>query len=302
MNEHCNVIPWMGAPLFVAAALLVLMGAGCKTAERSGFDSNTFEPFVFLHFGDPQLTAQKPESESQKARFAQAVSQANELNPAFVLIGGDLVSERKPEEWAAFDEVLGQLEVPAFLVPGNHDMSDPQSREEYVTKYGKDFYSITYNNCCFIFLDSELVRPAFANTPLPAQQWEFLEGTLKEAKAQGRSHIFISTHCPPYYKLGEIVGGNPAFTWPPEDRKRLLTLAREYNVQAILCGHLHNTKEVVPEDKAFTIYITTGTAFEFSNAPVYGYRIFKVAKDSFEQQYVDLNQPVEEKKKFIGGE
>ena len=302
MKKHRHVMISLGGTLFVAAALFVSPNIGCAVEGQEGFDSDTFEPFVFLHFGDPQLAVNTDQSDAQKARFAEAVRQANELKPAFVFIAGDLVSTRKPEEWAAFDEVLGQLEVPVFLVPGNHDMDTPESREEYIKKYGKDFYAVTYNNCCFIYLDSELIRPAFAETPLPAQQWQFLEDTLKDAKAKGRTHIVIATHCPPYYKLGESHGGHKDFKWPEPERKRLLALAREYNVQAILCGHLHNTKEVVPDDKAFTIYITTGTAFEFSRTPVYGYRIFKVTKDGFQQQHVDLNQPIEEKKKFIAGE
>ena len=232
--------------MLLAAAVFVSAGAGCSVTARPGFGSDSSEPFFFLHFGDTQLAAGSGKLAAQKARFAEAVRQANELKPAFVVIAGDLVGARTPPEWAAFDEVLEQFKVPVFLIPGNHDTPDPKTREAYVKKYGKDFYEFTYNNSRFVFLNSEFIRPAFAKLPLAAEQWKFLEDTLDDANKQGNAHIFIVTHCPPYYKLGEIRGGNAYFVWPPADRKRLLALARKHKVEVFACGHLHSTRVVKP--------------------------------------------------------
>lgn len=285
--------------MLLAAAVFVSAGAGCSVTARPGFGSDSSEPFFFLHFGDTQLAAGSGKLAAQKARFAEAVRQANELKPAFVVIAGDLVGARTPPEWAAFDEVLEQFKVPVFLIPGNHDTPDPKTREAYVKKYGKDFYEFTYNNSRFVFLNSEFIRPAFAKLPLAAEQWKFLEDTLDDANKQGNAHIFIVTHCPPYYKLGEIRGGNAYFVWPPADRKRLLALARKHKVEVFACGHLHSTRVVKPGDKAFTIYIAGGTAFLFDRPPVYGYGIFKVRKDGYGQTYVPLDQPLEKTRKLL---
>src|SRR3979409_2078120 len=58
--------------------------------------------------------------------FADAVEHLNRLapRPDLVLITGDLVDEGLPAEYDSLRALLGVLELPCLLMPGNHD--DPE--------------------------------------------------------------------------------------------------------------------------------------------------------------------------------
>ena len=55
---------------------------------------------------------------------ADAVAAINEVSPEFVVFGGDLADEGRPESYAALKRALSGLQSPAHFVPGNHDLAD----------------------------------------------------------------------------------------------------------------------------------------------------------------------------------
>jgi len=257
-------------------------------ASDDRFGSDEFQPFVFLHFGDPQIGMKWHGSVAKQIRrFADAVSQANELKPAFVVIAGDLTHQRKPKQWAAFDAELGKLEVPVMLTAGNHDMHDPEEREAYVKRHGKDYYAVTYSNCTFLVINSMLFKEPFVKEQAAADQWAFIENTLPEAEKRGRTHVFISLHHPPTSNRSDV----------PD---RLLALARKHGVRVFLAGHTHKNRVVETKDGTPSIYVTSGTnaLFRTGKGADHGYRIIRVYKDRVEQTHVHLTKtPLEEKKK-----
>ena len=56
----------------------------------------------------------------------RAVAHVNALDPRpdIVLATGDLVDNGKPEQYANLKRVLAPLEMPVYLIPGNHDARD----------------------------------------------------------------------------------------------------------------------------------------------------------------------------------
>ena len=257
-------------------------------ASDNRFGSDEFQPFVFLHFGDPQIGMKWHGSVAKQiTRFADAISQANELKPAFVVIAGDLTHQRKPAQWAAFDAELSKLEVPVMLTAGNHDMHDQADREDYVKRCGKDYYAITYSNCTFLVINSMLFKKPFAKGQAAADQWTFIERTLAEAEKKGRTHVFISLHHPP----------TPGRSDVPD---RLMTLAKKHGVRVFLAGHTHKNKVVEPKDGTPSIYVTSGTnaVFKMGKGADHRYRIIRVYKDRVEQTSVHLYKtPLKDKKK-----
>ena len=88
---------------------------------------------------------------------------------------------------------------------------------------------------------------------------------------------------PPFVKSADE--GAKYQNLPPDARKRLLALAEKHGVKAILAGHLHKTCEI--RAGQLTIYVVGGTA-RVDDKRGFGYRIFKVRKDGFDQEYVPL--------------
>jgi 3',5'-cyclic AMP phosphodiesterase CpdA len=107
-------------------------------------------------------------------RYRHFRSLADSLQPAFVLMGGDLVRDAMSQQEAAargyFDLFVAETKpftMPVFTVPGNHDHfgiipsrshADPNNplynRGMYRQYFGPDYYSFDYGGVHFIGLNS----------------------------------------------------------------------------------------------------------------------------------------------------
>jgi len=93
--------------------------------------------------------------------FKQAIYQVNLIRPDFVLMLGDYIrGQRRPgeleSEYQRFYQALLELEVPAFLVPGNHDLfiNDIDGARFYEQNIGPLYYSFDVGDCHFTCVDS----------------------------------------------------------------------------------------------------------------------------------------------------
>ncbi len=80
--------------------------------------------------------------------FSEAIRQVNLIRPDFVLMLGDFVrGQRRPgellREYGKFYETLLELEIPAFLLPGNHDqyVNEIDGARWYENNIGPLYYS-----------------------------------------------------------------------------------------------------------------------------------------------------------------
>lgn len=224
-----------------------------------------FKPFVFIHAGDTELGS--PDLKGTTERFALLARRANAIGAAFVVIAGDLTHDPTDECLSAFESCVKQFQMPVKVIPGNHD--DPRV---FAKHFGPSRYVFTHANCDFICLDSN----AFLSHPDPAdpkahEHWKWLETALDESQRQKRTHTLVVLH-------------HPIADQPPMD-----ALLAKYRIAAVLCGHLHTTRELA--GKGFTIYVSPGTA-KFRDGKGLGYRIFKVFQDRVEQEMVPLDKEV----------
>lgn len=93
--------------------------------------------------------------------LAEAAGQVNLIRPDFVLVLGDFVrGQRRPgellSEFESFYEALMQLEVPAFLLAGNHDgyVNEIDGKRWYEDNLGPLYYSFDVGGCHFTCLDT----------------------------------------------------------------------------------------------------------------------------------------------------
>ena len=194
------------------------------------------DDFRFIVMGDSQGITEGLE---------EIIGDANSLRPLFVAHCGDLVPSGTEEQYETFIETMDGLDVPFFTVLGNHDIKN-NGEETYTSSLAPPYYSFTYGDFRFIFLDS-------SELGIDEEQYSWLEGEL-----QGDEREFVFLHVPPF---DPVTGEKHSFS-SPEDANRFMQLMSDGGVEAVFCGHIHVFNETVIDG---VTYVITGGA----GAPLY---------------------------------
>jgi len=147
--------------------------------------------FYFIHVTDTHLPSHLfcrddnyDKDTSEMKDFREVIKDINLINPAFVLHTGDLVNEGELESflnhryYTKAKDILSELEVPVYLVSGNHDvggwfatpMPDGTARRDWWRIFGWKYlndppssnpqytqdYTFNYGNCHFIGMEAYL--------------------------------------------------------------------------------------------------------------------------------------------------
>ena len=209
------------------------VNAGVPSAQqlRAPADRQSFD---FMIFGD--RTGGPPKGLQV---LAQGVEMANQLDVDMVLCVGDLVpGYNDPITWVAqmreFKNVVKDLRMPFYPVPGNHDVYARPDRpggntDLYLEHFGPLYYSFDYKWAHFIVLFSDeafsFSNPAM-NQNFSAEQMDWLKKDLTATDAQ---QVFVFLHHPRWTKRYQ--GCN----WP-EIHQMFVEFGRPVTVFA---GHIH---------------------------------------------------------------
>ncbi len=208
--------------------------------------------------------------------FQEAIEQVNLLRPDFVLVLGDFVrGQRRPGELLSelerFYESLLRLQVPAFLLPGNHDgyVNDIDGKRWYEENIGPLYYSFDAGECHFACLDTYqwphddrvVMNKLIYREP---RKWQgqvlgasdeadpatyegelaWLEGDL--AAHRGAPLKVLAMHHDPFspggrgYSYANVLGLFPSLgAGGGGGREALLSMASRHGVDAVFGGHLH---------------------------------------------------------------
>ncbi|HLN56882.1 MAG TPA: metallophosphoesterase [Bacteroidales bacterium] len=241
--------------------------------------------FSFVQISDPQfgfMRENKSISE-ESALYEKAVSEINGINPAAVIITGDLVNDRtNATQWNEFRRITSLIKSKnVFITPGNHDIGqEPTGKDldEFRTMFGYDRFSFMHKKCAFIGFNSNLIK---AGTPgLEEEQYKWLENEL--SKSSGARQTFLFCHHP--FFINDPDEPEEYFNIKPEVRKKYLALFARYGVDAVFAGHLH--KNAVAQAGNIKI-ITTSSAGKQLGKDLPGFRVVKVSGDKFTHEYVN---------------
>jgi serine/threonine-protein phosphatase CPPED1 len=93
--------------------------------------------------------------------FPSAIDDLKLLRPEFVINVGDLI-EGYTEDQSELDAMRGEVDatlntlgMPFFRVVGNHDMGNDIMRQDWLSRYGRDYYSFVYKDTLFLCLSTE---------------------------------------------------------------------------------------------------------------------------------------------------
>ena len=129
----------------------------------------------------------------------------------FGVLTGDLVRYSTAQSWDSVKNDIRELEMPVFVAPGNHDISEQNLFEK---NFGDNIYDnrtfrqFIFNNDLFIILDGNL-----ANWNIKGEQLHFFKETLDNFSGQSRN-IFVFVHQLIWWD-DENEFRNINLNWPP---------------------------------------------------------------------------------------
>jgi Icc protein len=195
------------------------------------------EHTVLVQLSDPHIGADWGPGDAVR-RLAAAVRAvlALDLRPAAVLVSGDLADHADDAEYEQARELLGALEAPLCVLPGNHDTRGALRRHFDVPGRNDDpvLYARELGGLRLVVLDS--TRPGEDRGELDAERLAWLDAELASVPDMP---TLLAMHHPP------LTTGTPAWDdagLPPADQRALAAvIARHPQVRRLTAGHVHRT-------------------------------------------------------------
>lgn len=198
-----------------------------------GFSLTAFsqvKPFRFAFISDTHIGSPNGSAEEDLRRTVRDINAMNDV--AFVVLTGDITELGTNEEIKLARQILDSLDIPWYIIPGNHDTGWSESGGVmFTTVFGYDKFSFEFNGIKFLGCASgPYVRMSDGHVPRDAVNW--LDKELKKVK-KNQPVIFLN-----HYPID-----NGLDNWY-EITDRL----RKHNTWAILCGHGHANRAMNFED------------------------------------------------------
>ena len=283
-------------PIFLLVIIFTLLS--CKQ-NLTNEGEQTFE-FAFLT--DIHV---KPEMDAPKG-FQMAIDKVNELNPDFVLTGGDLVfdvmrgnQDRGDTLFSLYKKMIQGFNMPVYNCIGNHDLfaiyeESPEDSDHPDYKYGMferylgdTYYSFDHKGWHFIVLNSlDVTENKRYKRYFHEEQMNWLESDLQEVNST--TPIVITTHIPVVSARPQVLGkeGSPEGS----NSHEIFKMTENHNLKLILQGHIHWKEYGFVNDRFH--YITGGSIAGNGwkgrrHNTKEGFMLIKVKGDNFTWDYID---------------
>ncbi len=210
----------------------------------------------FVQISDSHIGFDKPANTDVTATLRAAIAKikADPEPPSFVLHTGDLTHLSKPAEFDTLQQILSELPMPVFFVPGEHDVLDDTDRG-YLQRFGKGthgagWHSFDKDGVHFIGLVNVVDLQAGGLGTLGNEQLEWLERDVKHLKDS--TPIVVFAHIP----LWSVY---PQWGWGTSDSERALAYLKRFGSVSVLNGHIHQVMQKV--EGHVTFHTAMSTAF-----------------------------------------
>jgi len=269
----------------LAVALWVGLLGSRVAAQRNAIENGSFH-FVIL--GDRT-------GEAVPGVYERVWQQATAEDPALVLSVGDSIQglndSTAEAEWREFEQILSPYQrFPLYLAPGNHDIWSPRSEmlfQKYAARFSQSthlaqpphltHYSFDYAQAHFTVLDNS------RSDTLSQEELQFLQTDLEAHKEQPVK--FIVSHRPSW--LIEAMFQNT--------RSRLHQLAKQYGVQYVIAGHLHQMLEIDLEGVDYLSMASSGGHLrgteQYRDGWFFGYALVTVRGQAVDFHIKELKPP-----------
>lgn len=235
--------------------------------------------FHFIVIGD--RTGAGPES---WAIFDHGLRKAISEKPAFIIFIGDIIqggsSVPLQTQWQEAKERLDSLDIPFFMVPGNHDIFSPQSASYWKDVIGATWFSFNFNDYHFLFLSTE-ERAGTGKAGFGEDQLAFIQNDLMRLEPGASVIIFL--HQPVWLYDEQL----------KEEWKMINAWVGEHSMTAI-AGHFHVLAEKKKQNRRLLMVGPTGGRMRMGYNPELGlmHHLTKVAcmPDSLSITFLESNR------------
>jgi 3',5'-cyclic-AMP phosphodiesterase len=192
--------------------------------------------FSFVQISDTHIGFHKPANEHVTDTLQKAINAINALPtpPAFVVHTGDISHLSKPEEFDQAKQLLSQLKVPLFTLPGEHDTIGDRGQayeEAFNRKNAKEGLQIwDHSGMHFLAVTNVLDFGSTGKGALGQAQLDLLTKDLAAQKKD--TPIVVFSHIPLYDLY-------PKWGWATADSAKLLSLLSRFSSVTVLSGHIH---------------------------------------------------------------
>lgn len=261
----------------LASALAVGVLSGCCTEES----------LTFVHMADSQFG--RSDYDADAKRYEIGIGKINEDidndKPEFMLMAGDMVNKATKETNQHFLDLTSVLEIPYFLVPGNHDYNNaPATIELYRESYGDDYFWFDSENGVYRFI---VINTCLWKDPSDRTEAHdiWFQNALDQAKAEGKI-IMVAGHCP----IFEFTVDEEDSFWyniPHGRREEVLQTFKDYGVIGYFGGHTHN--RIDNEWEGIRFLHSETTSLNNDGRPR-GYRVVTVKGRTITDKFVAVEQ------------
>ncbi|MEH2110818.1 metallophosphoesterase family protein [Nostoc sp.] len=212
----------------------------CQVGEPNAQKSSTALPFSFVQISDTHIGFKKPANEHVTDTLQKTIDAINALPtpPAFVIHTGDISHLSKPEEFDQAKQLLSQLKVPLFTLPGEHDTIGDRGKayeEAFNRKDVKEGLQVwDQAGIHFVSLTNVLDFGATGTGKLGQAQLDLLSKDLAAQKKD--TPVVVFSHIPLYDLY-------PKWGWATADSAKLLSLLSRFASVTVLTGHIHQVIE-----------------------------------------------------------
>jgi hypothetical protein len=246
---------WAGTAALWTMAGGKLEGAPIEAAGRSGA-AKSGAGLHFVQISDSHIGFNRGANPDVVGTLQAAIAKINAAGepPAFVLHTGDLTQLSKPQEFDTLQQLLADLRVPVFYVPGEHDVSSDAGKA-YRERFGKNtlgdgWYSFDHSGTHFVGLVNVVDLKMHGLGSLGEAQLRWLDDDLRRIKSS--TPVVVFAHIP----LWSLY---PEWGWGTEDSARALALLKRFGSVSVLNGHIHQTMQKV--EGHVTFHTAMSTAF-----------------------------------------
>jgi plastocyanin len=254
-RNFLKCMAWVGTGAVWTLSGGVLQGSPLEAAQR-GAVARAGGGLRFVQISDSHIGFDKPANTDVTATLRAVIAKikAAPEPPAFVLHTGDLTHLSKAAEFDTLQQVLSELSLPVFYVPGEHDVLEDDGRG-YLQRFGKGtrgagWYSFDHSGVHFIGLVNVVNLKAGGLGSLGDEQLAWLENDVKHLKSSTPIEVFA--HIP----LWSVY---PEWGWGTDDSARALSYLRRFGSVSVLNGHIHQVMQKV--EGHVTFHTAMSTAF-----------------------------------------
>lgn len=163
-------------------------------------------------------------------KFKEVMKKIEKDLPDYFFITGDVSQDETPESYQKMVDLIDELGVVTYWIPGNHDNLEIMQKIFNRSRYIEQIDYLTCSNWNFIFLHTKLDGKTSGR--LSEQELVKLDSLLKENK---KPNIALIMHHHPIHVNTPLID-----RFILQNRKHFWDIVDKYEqIKLIMCGHVH---------------------------------------------------------------